>query len=210
MLTEVAQARPVRQRVAGQIVRRQREQHLSTMGGGQQARESIETRSEVVPIAWLAAAVWSAIRTVSGSSISGPRLRCQRPLGIERRGDGVRGGGEGGLDRVATTVLKSTPPWASMAARRSWKWRSTAGRHRLLVPLPERGAALDVGEEEGDGAGGEIGHGPLPTSLHTRTDDQPRNYRLPIEPAQRITRIRGWADLLRRAVVHQAQVAMIA
>jgi hypothetical protein len=24
--------------------------------------------------------------------------------------------------------------------------------HRLAVPLPERGAALDVGEEEGDGA----------------------------------------------------------
>jgi hypothetical protein len=32
-------------------------------------------------------------------------------------------------------------------------------RHRLPIPLPERGTALDVGEEEGDGAGGEIGHG---------------------------------------------------
>ena len=37
------------------------------------------------------------------------------------------------------------------------------GRHRRPVPLPERGAALDVGEEEGDGAGGEIGHDPLQT-----------------------------------------------
>ena len=35
------------------------------------------------------------------------------------------------------------------------------GTHGGPVPLPERGAALDVGEEEGDGAGGEIGHGPL-------------------------------------------------
>ena len=36
------------------------------------------------------------------------------------------------------------------------------GRHRRPIPLPERGAPLDVGEEEGDGAAGEIGHGPLP------------------------------------------------
>ena len=30
-----------------------------------------------------------------------------------------------------------------------------------LLPAPERGAPLDVGEEEGHGAAGEIGHGPL-------------------------------------------------
>ncbi len=33
-----------------------------------------------------------------------------------------------------------------------------SGGHRHLVPLPERSAAFDIGEEEGDGAGGEIGH----------------------------------------------------
>jgi hypothetical protein len=31
-------------------------------------------------------------------------------------------------------------------------------RHRLSVPLPEARAALDIGEEEGDGPGGELGH----------------------------------------------------
>ena len=31
-------------------------------------------------------------------------------------------------------------------------------RHGHLVPLPECRAALDVGEEEGDGAGGQIRH----------------------------------------------------
>jgi hypothetical protein len=34
--------------------------------------------------------------------------------------------------------------------------------HDGRVPLPERGAALDVGEQEGDGAGRQIGHGPFP------------------------------------------------
>ena len=35
------------------------------------------------------------------------------------------------------------------------------GTHRYAIALPERSAALDVGEEEGDGTGGEIGHGPF-------------------------------------------------
>jgi hypothetical protein len=34
-------------------------------------------------------------------------------------------------------------------------------RHRHL--LPARGTPLDIREEEGDGAGGEIGHDPLQT-----------------------------------------------
>jgi hypothetical protein len=36
-------------------------------------------------------------------------------------------------------------------------------RHGRPVPLPQRSTPLDVGEEEGDGAGGEIGHGLLKT-----------------------------------------------
>src|SRR5829696_4817048 len=34
-------------------------------------------------------------------------------------------------------------------------------RHGLPIPLPQRGAALDVGEEESDGPRWEIGHDPL-------------------------------------------------
>jgi hypothetical protein len=33
--------------------------------------------------------------------------------------------------------------------------------HGLAVMLPERGTALDVGEEEGDGTGGKVWHDPL-------------------------------------------------
>ena len=38
-----------------------------------------------------------------------------------------------------------------MAARSRCRWRSTAAAMAVTVPLPEGGAALDVGEEEGDG-----------------------------------------------------------
>jgi hypothetical protein len=33
--------------------------------------------------------------------------------------------------------------------------------HRRAVPLPERRAPFDIGEQEGDGAAGKIGHDPL-------------------------------------------------
>ena len=38
--------------------------------------------------------------------------------------------------------------------------------HGGPIPLPERGTALDVGEEEGDGAAGQFGHGRSPMSRH--------------------------------------------
>ncbi len=40
--------------------------------------------------------------------------------------------------------------------------------HRGVVLLLERCTAVDVGEEEGDGAGGEIGHRPSPKVLAWR------------------------------------------
>ena len=38
-----------------------------------------------------------------------------------------------------------------------------SGTHGGPIPLPARGAARDVGEEERDGAGGKIGHDPFQT-----------------------------------------------
>ena len=55
-------------------------------------------------------------------------------------------------------VSTSTPPWRPNASRSSRRCSARASRVRLraeLVEQPRR--ALDVGEHEGDGAGGEIG-----------------------------------------------------
>src|SRR5215212_5812192 len=91
-----------------------------------------------------------------------PALRCQRPLCVEGRGYGIRSGGEGGLDGIAdgfeehaVVCLDCRPQERVVVLDRR--------RHRRLVPLPERSTALDVGEEEGDGAAGEIRQGPLQT-----------------------------------------------
>ena len=102
MLTEVAQAGSCRQGIASQVLRRQGEEHLATVGGGQQAGEAIESGSEVVPVCGARRRRYAApCGRASAPTHLGPRLRYQRPLGIEGRGHGIRGGGEGGLDGIA-------------------------------------------------------------------------------------------------------------
>ena len=44
--------------------------------------------------------------------------------------------------------------------------------HRHLVPFPERGTALDVGEEKGDGAGWELSHGVLAAPSYRHSDSR--------------------------------------
>ena len=68
------------------------------MGGGHQAGKAIESGSEVIPV--MGRGGGGMHRHADGKSAIdlGPGLRCQRPLGIEGRGYGIRGGGEGGLD----------------------------------------------------------------------------------------------------------------
>ena len=90
-----------------------------------------------------------------------PVLGKQRPLGIKGRGNGGGRRGEGGLDGIPDRLEVDAA--MRLDGRIEQGHVALDGRgHRLPVPLPERGAALDVGKEEGDGAGGEIGHGPFP------------------------------------------------
>jgi hypothetical protein len=66
-------------------------------------------------------------------------------------------GGKGGLDGVPHGLEQH----AAMGLDPVMQKREVAinrVRHRLSVPLPARGAAFAVGEEEGDGAGGEFDH----------------------------------------------------
>ena len=93
------------------------------------------------------------MRTRSGpvaSQSSASRARCASRAAATRLGRG----GEGGLRRIADGLevdaavgLDGRIEQGEVALDR--------GRHRRPIPLPERGAALDIGEEEGDGAAGE-------------------------------------------------------
>ena len=100
------------------------------------------------------------MRTRSGPTASGQRLAAERALGIERRGDGIGRGGKGGLHRVADHLEDG----AAVGRDRLPQQREVTldgSRHRRAVPLPERGAPLDVREEEGDGAARQVRHASL-------------------------------------------------
>ena len=125
MLTEVAQARIQRQGIARQVLRHQCEQHLTTMGSGHQAGEAIESGSEVIPVMGLSGDGMHRHSDSKRAIHRGPALRCQRPLCIEGRGYGIRGGGEGGLDGIADDFEEHAMVCLDCCPQRVW-WRSTA------------------------------------------------------------------------------------
>ena len=132
------------------------------MAGGQQAREAVQPGSEVVAVAGFGGGGVQRHADPQGADVcSGQGSAAQRPLGSERGGDGIRCRGEGRLHGIADRLEEHAAVGLDGRAQQG-EVALDRGRHRRPVPLPQRGAALDVGEEEGDGAGGKIGHGPSP------------------------------------------------
>jgi hypothetical protein len=86
-----------------------------------------------------------------------PVFAKERMLPIDGCGSCLRNSWKGGVDRTpdrleehATVGLNGRIEQGSVAV--------DGVRHRRSVLLPEGGAALDVGDEEGDGTAGQIGH----------------------------------------------------
>jgi hypothetical protein len=78
-------------------------------------------------------------------------------LGSEGGSDGIGSSRKGSLYRIANRFEVD----AAMRGNRDMKKRNVArhGRgHRLSVPLPEGGAALDIGEEKGNRPAWQLSH----------------------------------------------------
>src|SRR5829696_2779830 len=80
-------------------------------------------------------------------------------LRLHGGGKRVMCGGEGGLHGVADDLV-AMPTVVGNRRVEQLEMAVYCETHRRLVLLPERSAALDIGEEEGDGATREIGHNP--------------------------------------------------
>jgi hypothetical protein len=79
-----------------------------------------------------------------------PGLTCERLLDGDGRRDGVRGCREDGEPTVAlTTRTDMDAPVLLDGLLEQGVVAGGGAAHRLVGLLPERGAALDVGEEEG-------------------------------------------------------------
>ena len=100
VLAEVQESHPLRQVVAGQLRRRQREEHLPAVPGVEQAGDAVQRLPEIVAAPRLGlAGVQRHPRPQRPDRA--PVLGGQRPLRRHRRGDGLGGDGEGGADLVA-------------------------------------------------------------------------------------------------------------
>src|SRR5215203_1274393 len=87
MLTQITQAGSRRETVPSKILSCQGQQHLSAMARRKQTRQTIQPRSEIVPILRCGGGGMQRHADSNRSDPLGPRLLPQCLLGIERRCD---------------------------------------------------------------------------------------------------------------------------
>jgi hypothetical protein len=140
-----------------------REQDLGAVTRREQASQPIEWGRQIITVARDGLPRMQRHPCMKGSRRVGPLLRLQGPLGRDGGSNGTGSGGKGSLDRV-TYGLEEDAAMSLDGRTEKGEVALNGGGHCLPVPLPQRGAALDVSEEKGDGAAGEIGHEPFPES----------------------------------------------
>ena len=162
VLPQIPQLGPRGQGTTGQLLDGLGEQDLPAMASCQQPREPVQRGRQVVP---------PRIRRGFSRMQRHPhpqRAEIAPVLGQERAlaGDGgpqrLFRRGEGGLGAIADGLVED-PVVGGNQTLQDGQLPIDRLPHGGPIPLPERGTALDVGEEEGDGAGGKIGHDPLQT-----------------------------------------------
>ena len=152
VLAQVAQRRRRPAARRDQLRGRAREQDLAAVAGREQARDAVERRAEVVAVALLGLA---GVQRHAHPERPGraPGFGRERALGGQRPRPSASGAVAKAAQKASPTVLKTWPPCGldrlRAAARRGGR---AAAAIACRQALPEPGAALDVGEEEGDGA----------------------------------------------------------
>ena len=154
---EVAQRGPLRQRVAHAARGGRGEQRLSAVPGRGHALGAREgERGDIVAVARFRRSRVQAHAHAHGADFA-PAFSMQRALRVQRRVERVAGV----LERRAETIADDVEHAAVMRADRAFQQRVMARQrvlHRVGVLLEEPRRALDVGEEEGDGAAGQRVH----------------------------------------------------
>jgi hypothetical protein len=148
----------------GQLLDRLRQEDLATLRHPKKPGEAVEGRREIVTMLRMRFPGVQRHPHTQGSRGVGPGFTPESALGSERCGEGIPSGGKGGLRAIPHRLVER----ASMildCSTEEGKMPLDRCRHCCAVPLPERGAPLNVGEEKGDGTGREIGHWPSPLVL---------------------------------------------
>ena len=158
MLAQVAQGDACGKLAAHQLLGRERDQRLPAMRDGAQPGTAVDGGAVVVALAQVGLA---GVQRHAHAQRRGcrPGLGMQRLLEGGSGGDGIGGARKDGEAAVALAAWPHDMPIVlgdDLLDQRIMPHERLA--HRIAVLLPERGAALDVGEEEGDGAGRQLRH----------------------------------------------------
>ena len=159
VLAEIEQGHGGRRGVVDQRSRRVGEHDLAAMRDREEPAQPVE-RGHLVVVARGIGRGLADVQRHAHPNRSGqrPGFSGDRLLRRNRGGKRVGSSGEGGLHGVADD-LEAIPAMGSDRRVEQLEMAVYREAHRRLVLLPERRASLDIREEEGDGAGGEIGHG---------------------------------------------------
>ena len=132
------------------------EQNLAAMGGSEEAGGAVDVWAEVVAVALVGVGGVQGGAHLERAGLR-PLFGDERVLGGEGGVQGVGGRGEGGVDAVAAH-LDDVAVVVEDGAAQDGIVAGDGRLHGVWVVLPERAAALHVGEEEGDGAVRRDGH----------------------------------------------------
>jgi hypothetical protein len=164
------------ERIACQRLRGGRQYDLPTVTGAEQARQPGHRGRQIVTIPRRRLAHVDRHAHAQRSGL-GPRFGAQRPLGSDGRAEGGGGrrkrrlaGVPDGLEAHAAMVGDHRVEQPQMPLDRA--------AHGQWIPFPERGAPLDVGEEEADRAGGQCSHRPSSWNM-----PEPRPGKCPTRPS---------------------------
>ena len=155
MLAEVAQRDVRRGIVAQQLPCRRRDEHLAAVSGRGDARSAVDAEADV-PFAADGRLAGVDAHPHPQLLAAGPVMGGKLALPVEGSSDGILGAPEGREERVAlrvdlraVVVGESRPDDPLMVGE--------DGRVFLAQLLQQPSRPLDVGEEEGDGAGRPLG-----------------------------------------------------
>ena len=149
MHAQIDQLHAIGQAIDDEIVRRARQQRLPAVRDRPQPRAAIDRLAEVVALV-AQLRLGGVQRDPHPQRRRGrPRLRVQRGLGVQRRGERIRRAGKRRDDAVALALLDRAHP--AVPADRILQQCVATGdrqRHRIGVGLPQPRRALDVGQQE--------------------------------------------------------------
>src|SRR5215211_939693 len=156
-LPQVSQMCLRRQVIPHQLLGRRREEYLPAVTGREQPRHPVHRWAEVVAISFMGGACVQRRPRPEGADLIPPRLREETPLGRKRRLQGAEGSRENRAEGVAYSLEdETTVPFYGLPE--DGVVTSQGDLHASGALLPQLRRTLYVCKQEGNGAGGQIGH----------------------------------------------------